>query len=78
MNRLIALICAVMLATLTISTACVAAPGDWMGASLASAPVPNGCRFAEASTGFMPSELIRLDLSGFRLSGARPLRFAVA
>lgn len=85
MNRLVAMILAVFVATLTVSSACIAAPGEWIRSELALSP--GGCAAIHAhgrgghiaaSTGFMPSELIGLDLSGFRFSGTRPLRFAIA
>lgn len=89
MNRCLALICALLLATITISSACVAAPPEWLGFALEQEHCCQGtihASFREQasgghdsnwSSGFMPSELIGLDTSGFRSSGTRPLRFAI-
>ena len=85
MNRLAALILAVFVETLTVSSACIAAPGELIRSELAlsrgacaAIHAPATAHHIAASSGFMPSELIGLDLSGFRRSGTRPLRFAIA
>ena len=89
MNRALALISAVLLATITVSSACIAASGDGLHFSLEAQHGNSGmihANFRESgdskqrnnwSNGFMPSELIGLDTSGFRSSGTRPLRFAI-
>lgn len=88
MNRALALIGAVLLATITVSSACMAA-SDGIHFALAfehgndgkiHASFRNSGRGNDRtswSSGFMPSELIGLDTSGFRSSGTRPLRFAL-
>ena len=89
MNRLLALIFAMVLATLAVSSACIAQPGDWIHFTLQPerseggelhATFERNDRGADKnswSTGFKPSELIGLDVSGFRGSGTRPLSFAI-
>lgn len=89
MNRALALIGAVLLATITVSSACMAASEDGLYFSLDGEHGNSGKIHAEFrdstdgkhrnnwSNGFTPSELIGLDTSGFRSSGTRPLRFAV-
>src|SRR4051794_30699872 len=89
MNRLFVFILALLFATVTVSSACTAAQTDWIGFMLE--PDHNGRGDIHAtfkddrrpnernqwSSGFKPSELIGLDISGFRSPGARPLRFAL-
>lgn len=89
MNRALALIGAVVMATITVSSACMAASGDGLRFSLEAEHGNSGKIHADFhdsgdgkhrnnwSNGFMPSELIGLDTSGFRSSGTRPLRFAI-
>lgn len=89
MNRALALIGAVLLATITVSSACIAAVDDSLRFTLEAEHGGTGkihANFHDASrgndntnwsNGFMPSELIGLDTSGFRGSGTRPLRFAI-
>lgn len=89
MNRALALIGAVLMATITVSSACMAASDDEVRFSLEADHGNSGkihANFRESgdgkhrnnwSSGFMPSELIGLDTSGFRSSGTRPLRFTV-
>jgi hypothetical protein len=69
MNRYVALICALVLSALVVGSACIAAPGDGIHASFGHND--------SYSSGFMPSELIGVDLAGFRRSGTRPLRIAL-
>jgi len=89
MNRYLAFLLAVMCATLTISSACVAAPFEWVSFTLQ--PDRDGGRIhatfhddsrhrgdSNWSSGVLPSELIGLDVAGFRGSGTRPLHFAIA
>ena len=89
MNRCLAFLLAVMFATLSVSSACVAAPADWIGFTLRPERGTAGRIHADFgdedrgrdrnnwSTGFMPTELVGLDTAGFRGSPARPLRFAI-
>jgi len=90
MNRAFALIGALLLATITVSSACMAAVDDGLRFTLESERNGDGgkihANFSEHrrgndgndwSSGFTPSELIGLDISGFRSSGTRPLRFAL-
>ena len=88
MNRCFAFLLALLFATLTVSSACVAAvPADWIAFDLrpeSGDKIHASFRDAERdrdrsswSTGFKPSEMIGLDLAGFRAGGSRPLRFAI-
>jgi hypothetical protein len=89
MNRCLAFLLALMVATLTVSSACVAAPSDWIHFTL-EPQRGDGARIRATfrdqdrdrdrhdwSTEFLPSELAGLDTAGFRASGSRPLRFAL-
>jgi hypothetical protein len=88
MNRCLAFLLALVFASLTISSACVAAPSDWIRFTLEPERGSGNihARFRDEnrgghdnnwSNGFKPSELIGLDVSGFRAGGTRPLRFAI-
>ena len=88
MNRCFAFFLALVFASLTVSSACVAAPSDWIAFTLrherASERIHATFRDESRSrhernwsSGFKPSELIGLEVSGFRASGSRPLRFAI-
>jgi hypothetical protein len=89
MNRCLAIVLALLFASLTVSSACAAAPAEWIGFTLDAEHGDQGkieASFSDRghqnsrnqwSGGFMPSELIGLDISGFRGSGTRPLRFAL-
>ena len=89
MNRPLALICALVLACLSVSSACFAQPVDWIHFSLETERNNPGKIQASFrsdvrgyhddnwSTGFMPSELIGLEVSSFHAAGSRPLHFAV-
>lgn len=89
MNRPLALICALVLACLSVSSACFAQSADWIHFSLETergdparihATFRNDVRGDHDnnwSTGFMPSELIGLEVSSFHAAGSRPLHFAV-
>lgn len=90
MNRPIAFICAMLCAFVTVSSACMAQGADWVRFNLepqrknsgkiqASFHQDRGTRDRNNwSTGFMPSELIGLEVSSFRAAGTRPLHFAIA
>lgn len=87
MNRCLVFLAALLCASITVSSACVAAPSDWVHFTLeAERDGQIHASFRDESrdrtennwsTGFRPSELIGLDTSGFRASGTRPLRFAI-
>jgi len=89
MNRSLAFICALLLAFVTISSACVAQPAEWVHFTLepergnpakihARFDNQNGGRGDNSwSTGFAPSELVGFDVPSFRGSGTYPLRFAI-
>lgn len=88
MNRCLALLGALLLSLITVASACTAAPAEWIHFTLE--PERGSDRLQVSfrsdarphhenswSTGFRPSDLIGLDLAGFRGAGSRPLRFAV-
>jgi hypothetical protein len=88
MNRFFALLLALLFASLTVSSACVAAPSEWIHFTLESRGGSNEVQASfhnerrgrdehQWSTGFPPSQLIGLEVSGFHASGSRPLRFAL-
>jgi hypothetical protein len=89
MNRLFALIGALLLAFISVSSACTAASPEWIHFTLEpdrSNGVQVEARFRSGipshndnnwSTDFRPTDLVGLDLAGFRGAGNRPLRFAV-
>jgi hypothetical protein len=88
MNRFVALIGALLFAFISVASACSAAPAQWIhftleaqggGASEIRASFRNEARGGnnDGSTDFRQSDLVGLDLAGFRASGARPLRFSV-
>jgi hypothetical protein len=87
MNRCVAFIFAVLLASITISSACVAQPADWIRFTLKSQSGSDRLKASfsrdhdgrddhQWSTGLRPSELIGLS-TGFYTPGSRPLAFAV-
>jgi hypothetical protein len=89
MNRPLAFICAVILTMLTVTSACMAQPGEWIRFRLepqrgnpakiqaSFRQERNGDEHDNWSTGFMPSDLIGLEVSSFHGSGSRPLHFSV-
>jgi hypothetical protein len=88
MNRCLAFLLALVFATVSVSSACVAAPSDWVRFTLEPERGDGKIHatFRDESrehgdnnwsTGFLPSELVGLDVAAFRASGARPLRFAL-
>lgn len=89
MNRFLALIGALLLAFISVSSACTAAAPGWIHFTLEpdhgngdriEARFRNEVRGRDEnnwSTDFRPTEFVGLDLAGFRDAGSRPLRFAV-
>ncbi|HKX91817.1 MAG TPA: hypothetical protein VJM15_05250 [Sphingomicrobium sp.] len=88
MNRLAAFLLAILFATVTVSSACVAAPSDWLRFTLDGEG--SGGRIHASfrdesrargdgnwSTGFDPSDLAGLDVASFRASGSRPIHFSL-
>jgi hypothetical protein len=89
MNRCLVFVFALCCAFLSVSSACTAAPADWIHFTLAQSggrgeiradfrTESNGREHNNWSSSFVPSQLIGLDVAGFRAGGARPLRFALA
>ena len=88
MNRYLAFFLALVFASITVSSACVAAQSDWIHFSLTpdsrSGKIhatfrddSSGRHEHNWSTSFPASELSGLDVAGFRAGGTRPLRFAI-
>jgi hypothetical protein len=89
-NRPLAFVCALLVAFVTVSSACMAQSADWIRFTLEPqrgnpAKIHASFRQNESgrehnnwSTGFMPSELIGLEVSSFHAAGSRPLHFAIA
>ena len=90
MNRCLAFLFALLFASLSVASACTAQGGDWIrftlearqGSDQLQASFDDESRGRDRdndwSTGLAPSQLIGLDLSGFRADGSRPLSFALA
>jgi hypothetical protein len=87
-NRCLALVFALFLTFVTVSTTCIAAPTEWVRFTLEPAYGGAGIHASfrkedgahsenNWSTSFMPSQLSGLDLAGFHAGGTRPLRFAI-
>src|SRR4051812_17940523 len=89
MNRCLAFLFALCFAAISVSSACIAQPSDWIrftlesergGADRIQASFRDEVRDRERnswSTGFHPSDFVGLDVAGFRGAGSRPLRFAL-
>ena len=88
MNRCLAMMCALLFAFVSVSSACMAAPSEWISFDLKAqrdrseihatfSDERRGRDENHWSNGFKPSELIGLDTAGFYSAGSRPLRFAV-
>jgi hypothetical protein len=89
MNRFFALLCALVCATLSVSSACLAQPADWISFTLQpergnSAKIHASFRdesrspdHNDWSTGFMPSDLIGMEVSSFHAAGTRALHFTI-
>lgn len=89
MNRPLALLCALILAWVSVSSACFAQVGDWVHFTLDAQHNSDGRIEASFSTegrgrhennwstGFLPSDLVGLEVSSFHAPGTRPLHFAI-
>ena len=89
MNRCLAMLFAILCASLSVASACTAAQSDWVEFSLRPESGGNQikARFSADedrrhgdsswSTNLAPLQLAGLDVSGFRASGTRPLRFSL-
>lgn len=85
MNRCLAFLGALLLAFLSVSSACMAAPSEWVGFTLRAdrhgsnvqADFNDRGHDNNWSSGFKPSELIGFDVNGFYTAGTRPIRFAI-
>jgi len=89
MNRFLALVGALVLACLSVSSACSAAPAEWVNFTLQQRgggdqriqanfrDTGSAADKTNWSSGFHSAELVGLDLAGFRADGTRPLRFAL-
>lgn len=89
MNRALALAFALLCSGVAVSSACIAQSADMIRFSLNPEHSGNGkihASFREDrdgrnhdnwSTGFLPSELVGLEVSSFRGPGTRPIRFAI-
>ena len=89
MNRPLALLFALILASVSVSSACFAQAGDWVHFTLEGQHNSDGrirASFSNEdrgrhennwSTGFMPSDLVGLEVSSFHAPGTRPLHFAI-
>ncbi len=90
MNRSLAFLLALVFATVTVSSACLAAPSDWVRFTLEPARGGAGDIHAtfrrdnrgqgdnDWSSTFRAADFAGLDIGGFRGTGVRPLRFALA
>lgn len=88
MNRCLAMLFAVLCASLSVASACTAAPSDWISFTLKPArsngDIQASFRDEERdrdnnhwSTNLPPQQLTGLEVAGFRAAGTRPLRFAL-
>lgn len=88
MHRCLAFLFALFLTTLSVASACSAAPSDWVRFTLEPARNPaeiratfreDGDRDRDSrwSTSFSPGALVGLDAQALRAGGSRPLRFAI-
>lgn len=89
MNRPLALLCALLLAIMSVSSACFAGNSQWLRFTLEPAHERGGEIHADFrssdrpghdnnwSTDFPAAELIGLDIPSFHASGSSPLRFAL-
>jgi hypothetical protein len=88
MNRFLAPVGALILAFISVSSACTAAPAAWIHFTLEPENGNDGIQASFRSEGraghqnnwstdFRPAEFAGLDVAGFRGAGTRPLRFSL-
>ena len=87
MTRCLAFIFALLLATLSVASACSASGPDWIRFTLeqergsqkirSSFEEDRGRGTSNWSTGLLPNQLTGLDTAGFRAAGTRALNFAL-
>src|SRR4029079_13917829 len=88
MNRCLAFLFALCCAVLSVSSACIAQPVEWLHFTLEPSREAGSVRadfrgevdgreHNNWSSSFRTADLVGLDLAGFRAAGSRPLRFAV-
>lgn len=88
MNRCLAFLCALLCASLSVASACAAAPAEWLQFTIEparssgeiKATFRDGSRHrgdSYWSSNFRQAHLVGLDVSSFRASGTRPIRFAI-
>ena len=89
MNRCLAFLAALLVAFISISSACTAQSAEWIHFTLepkVSDPAKIQVSFRSGTrehsennwdSGFLPADLVGLDLTGFRGAGNNPLRFSV-
>lgn len=88
MNRCLAMVFALFLTLVTVSSTCIAAPNEWVHFTLEPAHGGAGIKATfrkengpnsdnNWSTSFVPAQLAGLDLASFHAAGSRPLRFAI-
>src|SRR4051812_3653529 len=88
MNRCLAFLFAICCAVLSVSSACIAQPIEWLHFTLAPSQEAgavradfrgeiDGQKHDNWSSSFRTADLVGLDLAGFRAAGSRPLRFAI-
>jgi hypothetical protein len=89
MNRLLACVLALLCATVSVSSACLAQSRDLINFTLQPEHKPSGKIHASFrhegrgqddnswSTGFMPSDLIGMEVSSFLAPGTKPLHFSI-
>ena len=88
MNRFVIFVGAVLAASISVASACTAAPSEPINFTLTPERGSDSIQASfnsnlgrghesNWSTGFRPAELAGLDVAGFRSAGSRPLRFAL-
>ena len=83
MNRPVALLGALVLTAISVSSACMASPGQPVAFTLQAYPGQNNVHLSlnrgkhgNMSSSFAPGDLAGLDLSAVRQAGQHPVRFA--
>ena len=88
MNRFVIFVGAVLAASISVASACTAAPSEPIDFTLTPERGSDAIQASfnsnlgrghesSWSTGFRPAELAGLDVAGFRSAGSRPLRFVL-